>query len=96
MVHKISLSQACDGLIRYKTAPGKSPHTIADYRNSFKKLLLVFEEDPPFGSITSEQLIEFFSWLQEEYLSEPNGVAPRGKRPLSAKSVRNIHTNLSA
>ena len=96
MVHKISLTQACDGLIRYKTATGKSPHTIADYRNSFKKLLLFFEEDPPFGSVTRELLIEFFSWLQEEYLSEPNGVAPRGKRPLSAKSVRNIHTNLSA
>ena len=55
MVHKIGLAQACDGLIRYKTATGKSPHTIADYRNSFKKLLLFFEEDPPFGSVHADR-----------------------------------------
>jgi hypothetical protein len=41
-------------------------------------------------------MIEFFVWLQEEYLAEPDGVAPRGKLKLSAKTVLNIHTNLSA
>jgi integrase/recombinase XerD len=41
-------------------------------------------------------MIEFFAWLQEDYLTEPGGVAPRGKFKLSAKTVLNIHTNLSA
>ncbi|MCK5647144.1 MAG: hypothetical protein KAH97_10205 [Anaerolineales bacterium] len=40
MVQKLTLSQACEGMIRYKTAIGRSRHTIADYRVSFKKLLV--------------------------------------------------------
>jgi len=35
----ILLSQACEGMIRYKQATGKSENTIADYRVTFKKLL---------------------------------------------------------
>jgi hypothetical protein len=40
--NQIKLSQACEGMIRYKQATGKSDHTIADYRVTFKKLLLFF------------------------------------------------------
>jgi hypothetical protein len=36
----LTLSQACEGMLRYKAATGKSPHTIIDYRSSFKKLQL--------------------------------------------------------
>jgi len=48
------------------------------------------------SSITRQQLIRFFAWLQDEYISEPNGIAPRGKIRLSPKSIKNIHTNLSS
>jgi hypothetical protein len=92
----LKLSQACEGMLRYKAATGKSPHTIVDYRSSFKKLQLYFSSDPPFASITRAQLIAFFAWQQDEYVSEPDGAAPRGKAQLSAKTVFNIHTNLSS
>jgi hypothetical protein len=46
MVQELTLSQACEGMIRYKMAIGRSEHTIADYRVSFKKLLLFLEDDP--------------------------------------------------
>lgn len=92
----ISLSQACEGMIRYKQATGKSEHTIADYRVTFKKLFLYFKSDRQIAAITRGEMIEFFAWLQEDYLTEPDGVAPRGKFKLSAKTVLNIHTNLSA
>jgi integrase/recombinase XerD len=92
----IKLSQACEGMIRYKQAAGKSDGTINDYRVTFKKLLLFFKEDPPFANISRSQMIEFFAWLQHEYISIPDGVAPRGSITLSSKTVRNIHTNLSA
>ena len=92
----ILLSQACEGMIRYKQATGKSENTIADYRVTFKKLLGYFESDPPFSEITKSEMVEFFAWLQEDYTTEPDGVAPRGKFKLSAKTVLNIHTNLSA
>ncbi len=37
MASKLELSQAVEGLLFYKTATGKSPCTIADYRTGFKK-----------------------------------------------------------
>jgi hypothetical protein len=40
MDHKITLKQACQGLIHYKTAVGLSPHTISDYKTTFEKLYL--------------------------------------------------------
>ena len=41
----ITLSQACEGMIHYKQATGKSENTIADYRVTFKKLFLYFKPD---------------------------------------------------
>ena len=52
--------------------------------------------DSPFSEITKSEMVEFFAWLQEDYTTEPDVVAPRGKFKLSAKTVLNIHTNLSA
>ena len=54
--NQITLSQACEGMIRYKQATGKSDHTIADYRVTFKKLSLCFPNDPPIASITRAQM----------------------------------------
>ncbi|MBT7017801.1 MAG: tyrosine-type recombinase/integrase [Anaerolineae bacterium] len=96
MSKKLTLSQACEGMVRYKQATGKSENTISEYRNTFKKLALFFPKNPLFVSITRAQLIDFFAWLQNDYISNPAGVAPRGKRRLGAKTIRNIHTNLSA
>lgn len=93
---ELSFSQACDGLIRYKTAIGLSQHTIADYPVAFKKLSLYLKSDPPLPSIDREQLIGFFAWLQTDYITKPDGVIPRGKQKLSQKSILNIHTNLSS
>jgi hypothetical protein len=83
-------------MIIYKQAEGLSGHMIADYRVAFKKLQEYFSADPPFDEITLEQLVNFMAWLQNDYWTEPDGVAYRGRFQLSAKSVRNIHTNLSA
>lgn len=56
----ILLSQACEGMIRYKQATGKSEYTIADYRVSFKKLIQYFESDPQFAAITSGEMIDIW------------------------------------
>jgi site-specific recombinase XerD len=49
-----------------------------------------------FRDIKRKELVDFFAWLQEEYISNPDGVAPRNEKPLAPKTIRNIHTNLSA
>ena len=106
MKKSITLSQACDGVVRYKSATGLSPNTIRNYRTTFAKLKAYFEshperseaesQDPAFASITRDQLIDFFAWLRDEYLSEPDGAAPRGQIKLAPKTILNIHTDLSA
>ena len=64
MAHKkssLTLSQACEGMIHYKTAAGKSPHTISDYRNSFKKLKEYFAKNPRLADITRADLFELYN-----------------------------------
>ena len=106
MKKSITLTQACDGLVRYKSATGMSPNTIRNYRTTFAKLQAYFDshpersdpaesKDPAFDAITRDQLIDFFAWLRDEYLSEPDGAAPRGQIKLAPKTILNIHTDLS-
>jgi hypothetical protein len=54
-------------------------------------------EDPAFDAITRDQLIDFpaGAWLRDEYLSEPDGAAPREQIKLSPKTILNVHTDLS-
>lgn len=92
----ITISQAFEGMILSKQAEGRSVNTINDYRNSFQKLTLFFSLDPAIDTITKSDLVRFFAWLQQDYESEPDGVAPRGKFKLSQKSIFNIHINLSS
>ena len=75
MKKSITLTQACDGLVRYKSAVGMSPNTLRNYRTTFAKLQAYFEshperseaesKDPAFDAITRDQLIDFFAWLRE-------------------------------
>lgn len=92
----ITLSQAYGGFLLHKRAEGRSPHTIAEYEATLKKLQLHFEDDPNLDDLSVESFIGFFAWLQNEYVSRPDGVADRGKIRLSSKSVYNVHANLSA
>jgi hypothetical protein len=59
----ITMSQACGGLVRYKSVVGLSPNTIHNYRYSFSKLLACFSDDPLFTAITEQQLVGFFAYL---------------------------------
>ena len=92
----LTLSQAVEGLIRFKTAAGLSPNTLRNYRNSFAKLADFLGEDRPLAEIDRDTLLAFFGYLQKDYETEPAGIAPRGKMRLSPKSILNIHTDLSA
>ncbi len=93
----LTFSQTCTGFIYYKTAVGISPHTIADYKNTFGKVKTFYgDADPVFREISREDMIDLFAWLQSEHVSAPGGCVPRPANPLSPKSIFNIHTNLSS
>jgi len=68
----LTLSQAIDGMLFYKRAAGKSPNTIDSYRFMLDKLKLYFRDDPPFASITRDQLVRFLAWLRDDYKPEPS------------------------
>ena len=53
MNKSISLTQACDGLVRYKSATGMSPNTIRNYRTTFAKLQAYFDSHPDRSCILS-------------------------------------------
>ena len=93
---KLTLSEAFEGFILDKQASGKSPFTISSYRNTINKALAFFSNDPPLHSLTRQEWVRFFVWLQDEYVAAPGGVAPRPPQRLRPKTVCNIHTDLSS
>jgi integrase/recombinase XerD len=91
----LTLSQAIEQYNRYLRATGKSPRTIADYNNSYRKLRAFFDHDPPIAALGIDDLEAFFVELQTQEVA-PAGVAPRPARKLSDKTIKNIHTGLSS
>jgi len=87
---QLTLSQCIEGMLFYKRASGKSPRTIADYRNGFTKLQPFLADHPPLASITRDQLIAFFACLHDDHVSESGGPIPCPPIYLSAKTIRNI------
>jgi integrase/recombinase XerD len=99
---KITLSQAFDGFILDKQAASKSANTIRNYRVTFSKVELWLkttrpdDPDPYFADLARQDWVAFMAWLRDDYISACEGVARREPRPLSQKSLLNIHTDLCA
>ena len=92
---QLTLSQAIDGFLLAKQAQRLSPHTLADYRNAFRKLQAFLGNDPPIRDITAAQIRQLLIDLgTRPYV--PAGIARRAPQVLSKKSILNIHTALSA
>ncbi len=56
-----TLTQIIEGYNLYASARQLSPHTIADYNNTFRKLVSFLENEPPFNKITKTQLEQFLA-----------------------------------
>jgi integrase/recombinase XerD len=91
----ISLSQAIDGFLLAKEVSGCSPHTIRNYRLALRRFADFLDADPPLSALTADHIRRFLHQLQSARLAPP-GVAPRPARPLSAKTILNMHTTLSS
>jgi site-specific recombinase XerD len=92
---QLTLSQAIEGFLLEKEAQRLSPHTIADYRNAFRKLQSFLGDDPLIDDITAGQIRQCLAGLGTE--PQPmGGAAPRSPKPLSKKTIYNIHTALSS
>lgn len=94
MKTQLTLSQAIAAYLDEAHAERLSPHTIADYSNSFRHLRAYLVDDRPLAAITADDLIGFFAGLALP--RSPAGIAARPSRPIGAKQALNIHTGLSA
>lgn len=92
---KITLSQAIEGFILEKRAQQLAPHTLYSYQNILHRLLDYLPGDPPLSEITPQQINAFLTDLGQRPVA-PAGIAPRPAKPLSKKSILNIHTALSS
>jgi site-specific recombinase XerD len=72
MKTQVSIFQAIDGFLLASGARHLSPHTIADYKNTFNKFLLYLDQDPPIADITAHQVGSF--------LASRDAVIPRPSR----------------
>jgi len=94
MNHKLTLTQAIEGYMLYKQT-ALSPNTLAGYQIVFEKLQRYLPDDPYLMDITSADISQFINYLGST--PQPmNGVAPRRAKPLSKKSLLNVHTALSS
>ena len=91
---QLTLSQSIEGFLLEKQAQHLSPHTVADYTNSFRKLQAYLVTDVPLAGITTDQVKGFLGDLSTP--RAPAGAAKRPAKGLSNKTILNIHTGLSA
>lgn len=91
----ITLSQAIAGFIRECRARGLSIHTISDYTNAYNKLVAWIDDDPDLRSITGDDIRDLLAHLAT-VPQTPTSAIHRQAKPLSRKSILNIHTGLSA
>jgi len=78
-----------------RAAERLSSHTLSDYKNAFRKFQTFLQVDPILCQITMADIQRFMIWLSKTRFT-PAGIAPRLAKRLSAKSILNIHTGISA
>jgi site-specific recombinase XerD len=92
----LTLSQAVRGFFLECRARGLSIHTIKDYRNATNKLIKWLPGDPPIGEVTADDVRRLLDHLGHKPQSYEDALIPRPSKPLSKKSLFNIHIALSA
>ena len=61
MTENLTFSQAVQGYLLYAEARRLSPHTIADYQNTFRKFAHFLDDDPPLRTISSGVIRQFMA-----------------------------------
>jgi len=92
---EITLSQAIEGFILEKRAQQLRPQTLYNYKRALQRLFDCLPDDPFLNDVTSQQIVTFLADLGKKAVA-PAGIAPRPAKPLSKKSLLNIHAALSS
>lgn len=90
----LTVSQAIEGFFLDRRVSLKQT-TIENYQFALAKLRANFPNDPPLASITPRDIAVMLDRLGTEP-RQPGGIIHKPAKPLSQKSVLNVHTILSA
>jgi site-specific recombinase XerD len=90
------LSEAIQAFLFAKEIQGLSPNTIRNYRLTLARFRSFFDaSDPELLTITGFNIQAFLHSLQSK-APESSSTIPRKLKPLSPKSIRNVHGTLSS
>ena len=90
----IYLSKAIEGFLLSKSASGRSPNTIRNYRQELSRFI-ERNGDMPIDSISKSQIEKHLQYLKEGFKINIQGNTSTIPRNLSSKSVRNAWGTLS-
>ena len=91
-ITSISLSKACDGFLKFKTAEGLSKRTIESYEYYLNQWINHIG-DQKVANISSKDLTNYLAWLRTDYKPKRWN---RNEEPLAPKSLKNVYTALKS
>ncbi len=92
----MTLSEAIQAFLFAKEIQGLSPNTIRNYRLTLARFRMSFDGANPFlCDVSTREIRQFLHQLQTTAPSS-SATIPRSVRPLSPKSIRNVHATLSS
>lgn len=87
----LTVSKCIEGFLQYKMAEGLSARTVEHYQHILDKWV-GYIGDIPTGKVTSKQLIDYMTYMREDYV--PQRITGNNEEKLSSKSIRNIYVAL--
>ena len=92
----MSISEAIQAFLFAKEIQGLSPNTLRNYRLTLARFQAFFEgEDPALQNITTKDILAFLHMLRTK-TPVSSSTIPQRRKPLSPKSIRNVHATLSS
>jgi len=87
-----ALSRAIEGFTLWKSASGRSPNTIRDYKN-YLSLFSRWAQDPSVDQVTPKLIEGYFNYLQNEHVVRHGSFTT--DRRLSPKTISNVWIGFS-
>ena len=92
----MSISEAIQAFLFAKEIQGLSPNTLRIYCLTLARFQAFFEgEDPALQNITTKDILAFLHMLRTK-TPVSSSTIPQRRKPLSPKSIRNVHATLSS
>lgn len=90
----VILSRAAEGFLLSKSASGRSPYTIRNYRNELSRFIEIIG-DKEIGSVTNEEIEKYLHYLKNDFRITQQANTPIKPRKMTSKTLRNAWGTLS-